>query len=195
LPDAALPVRHAGGLILGHIDDSAAWLLSSHAPRARLVRIDGRRLLLDAEADAVPWPDAAQGLRFRMGTNLLEGLEVAGARPALVAVDAASRAAVVEDGALLVDSAPTGTRVGGAVATLWPGMLIASAADPPSSEDSLLVLSRVGGAWRVAPGIRVGGAVRALAAHADGAATGRVAVAVAAAGRFELLHFEARRRP
>ncbi len=194
-PEAPSPVRHAGGVIIGRAGDPAAWLLTSHAPRPRLVRIEGARLVLDVEAEAAPWPDAPLGLRFRGGTNLLEGLEKGAERPALVTLDPVSRAAVAEDGSLLVNAVSIGLRVGSAIATLWPGSLLASAADPPGAEDALVLVTREGGHWRVAPAIRVAGVVRALAVDAEGAAAARVVVAVVAAGGNELLQFEARPRP
>jgi hypothetical protein len=194
-PEAASPVRHAGGAIIARAGDPAAWLLTSHAARPRLLRIEGARLVLDVEAEAAPWPDAPLGLRFRAGTNLLEGLEAGVTRPALVALDPVSRAAVAEDGTLLVNAAPAGVRVGAAIATLWPGTLLASAAEPPGAEDALILLSRERGRWRLAPALRVAGVVRALAVNPEGAAAARVVVAIATPGGHELVCFEARARP
>lgn len=195
-PEEPATVRHAGGAILGRPGDPAAWLLSSHAPRARLVRIEGGSLVLDAEADAAPWPEAPEGLRFRAGTNLLEGLELDGSRPALIAVDPAAGAAVLEDGGLLVGAVLTEARAGGAVATLWPGALVVSSAEPPGSSDTLVVRSRAGKAWSSGSALRIPGSVRAVAALPTETGAARVAVALArASGGVELRMFEARLRP
>lgn len=188
------PVRHAGGLIVGRPGERAAWVLSSHEARARLVRVDGARLALGDEADAAPWPNAPEGLRFRPGTNLLDGLVVGGAPLTVVSADSASFAVVLEDGALYVDSGATGVRVGGAIASLWHGTLLASAPLPPSEEDALLVLGSEGGAWRAVQRIGVRGTVAAVTAR-GGVGVAEAVVAVVTGGRCELLHLELRLAP
>lgn len=193
-PVAVAPVRHGGGLIVGRPDERAAWLVSSYAEGARLVRIEGPRLLLGDTADAAPWPNADEGLRFRTGTNLVDGLVTGDGAQPIVALDPVSRAVVREDGMLLVDSAPTGMRVGSAIASPWPRTLVASAPDPPSTEDALLVLRNDGSGWEEALRIRVPGVVSALAAR-GGSGASDVVVALASAGGRELLRLELRPEP
>src|SRR5436189_118171 len=83
-------------------------LLSSHAREARLARIDAGRLSLAETAEAAPWPGAREGLRFFAGTNRIDGLAAAGVAQPLLALDVRSRAAVRDDGMLLVNGEETG---------------------------------------------------------------------------------------
>lgn len=193
-PVAVAPVRHGGGLIVGRPDERAAWLVSSYAEGARLVRVDGARLVLGDTADAAPWPGAPEGLRFRPGTNLIDGLATGDGAQLIVALDPVSRAVVREDGMLLVDAVPTGMRVGSAIASPWPRTLVASAPDPPAVEDALLVLRYVGSGWQEALKIRVPGVVSALAARGGSGASDVVVALVSAAGP-ELLRLELRPQP
>jgi hypothetical protein len=189
--EATPPVRHAGALIVGRPDEKAAWLLSSHAPGARLVRVEGARLLLADAADAAPWPAAAEGLRFQPGTNRIEGFATDDGPQPLVAVDPTARALVRDDGMLLVDSSETGVRVGSALASLWPRTLAASAPDPPSARDAVLVLRKQADRWEEELRIEVVGRVAALAGRGDGSAADLLIALLTPAG-CELLHLELR---
>src|SRR5258708_37885577 len=94
-------VATGGGLV---------WAVTSRSPRASLFPVEegGRRLGERVVADALPWPGSPGGLRFRPGTNLLEGtLDGLGAGPFLAATDALMGAAVAPDGRLRM-SAPAG---------------------------------------------------------------------------------------
>jgi hypothetical protein len=189
--EATSPVRHAGALIVSRPDEKAAWLLSSHAQGARLVRVEGARLLLSGAADAAPWPDAPEGLRFQPGTNRIDGFATADGPQPLVALDPISRALVRDDGMLLVDSSETGVRVGSALASLWPRTLAASAPDPPSAQDAVVVLRKQSDRWEEALRIEVFGRVIALAGRGDGGAADLLIALLTPAG-CELLRLELR---
>jgi hypothetical protein len=189
-PLPPLPVRHGGGVIVGVSEEGAAWLASSYLAGAQLVRVDGPRLVLGDVAQAAPWPGAPEGLRFRPGTNLVDGIE---GLP-LVAVDPVSRAVVREDGMLMVDSAAAGFRVGSAVASLWADTLVASAPGPPALGDTLLVLRRSDGLWKQWSSMPVPGTVTAMAARA-GARSADVVVALHTPAGAELLRLEVRTEP
>jgi hypothetical protein len=96
-------VRAPGALLLTS-PDHAIWLLASRLPHALLLSLEGKRLVPRSEADALPWPGAASGLRYRPGTNLIEG-ELAGLGPGpFLAV--ATGAVVSAEGELRVASLP-----------------------------------------------------------------------------------------
>src|SRR6185295_11251550 len=152
--------------------ESACWALTSRTPRAVLYSLDGNRLTATHQADAVPWPRVASGVRFRPGTNLLE-LAAPGGDGPLLALEPEEGWAVAPDGALVrmgvADAAgPAGTppRAGPALARLWPGVLAAASPDPPGEHDRIL-LFRAGAATTTAS-LPVEGAVRALASRRHG---------------------------
>lgn len=160
LPGARVAVRKPGGLIAGPSAGSV-WVMTSRAPLAALFDIDRRGLRRRSEAEALPWP-GGPGLRFRPGTNLIEGT-LAGHPGPFVALDS-SGAAVTADGTLVAaGTALPELRVGNALAALWPGWLVVSSARPPSDEDSLTVLPPDGAALVV----KIAGSVSALAARVE----------------------------
>jgi hypothetical protein len=169
LPGSAQAVRTPGGL-LSPIDETGAfWALASPLPSATLYRIEERRLTEVAQADALPWPGSPEGLRFRVGTNLLQArIASLGPGPYLTvepgfAVDADGRLrdAQVET---VEDDAP---RVGPTLAALGASLLAASRPDPPGVSDEILLLARGVPGWVVQQTLPVEGAVRALAARVD----------------------------
>jgi hypothetical protein len=184
------PVRHGGAVIVGTPSDGAAWLLSSYLERAQLVRVEGPRLVLVETADAAPWPQAPAGLRYKSGTNLVEGMS-ADAELDILALDPMSRAVVREDGTLLLDATPAGIRVGSAIASAWPGMLLASADRAPAGEDRVIAWRRTAGAWEECWSIALPGTVSALAARGD-SRRADVLVALRTATGAELVHLELR---
>jgi len=168
LPGPLLPVRATGGVIVRGQETETFWLLTNRTNAAVLVAIQGDRLVEQRRAGAIPWPNSAQGLRYRTGTNLLEGLPSAlGSGPHL-ALAADGRLAVSSAGALLRADGDTGLRVGPSLASLWPGLLAASSAEPPGAEDSVLILSLESEPPRVVDSFAVEGAIRALGARARG---------------------------
>ena len=191
---ATLPVRRAGAVIIGGPSDGAAWLLATSLEGAQLVRVEGPRLILSDTAIAAPWPQAPAGLRYRPGTNLVDGIGGADAPAAVVALDPAYRAAVREDGMLLLDATPAGIHVGGAVATPWPGVLLASGEGPPGVEDSLSAWRRRGDDWERFWSLSVPGAISALATRSEGRVAD-VVVAIETAAGAELLRLELRSTP
>jgi hypothetical protein len=174
LPGPFEAVRMPGGLLLA-TEGGLVWAVTSRSPRASLFAVDdgGRRLGERLVADALPWPGSPGGLRFRPGTNLLEGtLEGLGAGPFLAVTDAAAGAAVDPEGRLRV-YAPDGPRSsslrsGAGLACLWKGVLAAASAAPPGAADAILILERGDRDWTLADSLPVPGAVRALAALVRG---------------------------
>ena len=164
-------VRSPGGLLRVAEKDAAFWALTSRSPRALLFALDEGRLVERQEADALPWPACPAGLRYRAGTNLIEGSVAGlGQGPFLGLDDSAPALAVSPDGAL-VDGAASGLAVGPAMASLWPGVVATASPRPPGEDDAILVVATrdgSGGGPRLLDSIRVDGAVRALAARARG---------------------------
>jgi len=176
LPGPLAPVRFPGGLLLAVERESSCWAMTSRSPRAVLFSIEGSRLLPVQQADALPWPGAATGARFRTGTNLLE-VGLPGVDTPVLAleaeqgwmVDAGGGLARAGNGAVPSDA----PRVGPALALLWPGVLAAASSDPPGEHDRILLLGEGDpsseGTGRTTTGtLAVDGGVRALAARRQG---------------------------
>jgi hypothetical protein len=187
---APFVVRAPAGLLVATRDD-ALWVLTNRSPTALLFAIEHGRLVRRAEAGAAPWPGCPEGLRYRAGTNLLEGTVAGlGAGPFLAVAGALG---VSPEGR--IDGAASAARVGPSLAPLWTGLMAASAADPPGShEDVLLLGSDPDGVWRTAGTLPMEGAVRALAARVHGE-TARLVAAVEEPGDLtRLVLTELRRR-
>jgi hypothetical protein len=143
----------------------------------------------------VPWPGIANGVRFRPGTNLVEGaLDAVGSGPFLALDgDGAALVAIGADGMLLspggADGPETGPRVGSCVAAPRPGTLVATAPGPPGTRDALLFLDRQPPHAERAR-LPIDGAVRALAARAAGARSRVVAAVEGEGGSTTLLALE-----
>jgi len=177
------PVRGPRGRLRVAERDASFWALTSRSPRAALFAIEGGRLVERHEADALPWPGCPAGLRYRPGTNLLEG-EVArvGPGPFLALEDAALEVAVTADGVLRA-AAEGRLTVGTGLAALWPGVVAVSSPQPPGDKDTVLIVATEGSDGpRVLDSLRVDGAVRALAGRARGNAM-RLVAAVEEPGR------------
>jgi hypothetical protein len=166
LPGSPAPVRTPGGVLTPPDESGAFWALTSRFPLATLYRIEGRGLAEVAQADAMPWPGCAEGLRFRAGTNVLQARVASlGPGPYLTvepgfAVDA--------DGRLLEAETETGEntpRVGPTLAALGRNRLAASRAVAPGAGDEILLLGRDAAGWTLEQALPVEGAVRALAAR------------------------------
>jgi hypothetical protein len=84
LPGPLEVVRAPGALLQASEADGAVWALTSRSPRAVLFAVEGGELVEREQAAALPFPATARGLRFRAGTNLIEGdVEGLGAGPFL----------------------------------------------------------------------------------------------------------------
>ena len=187
------PVRSPGGLLLASED--ALWVLRSGRARAVLLAFDEAGRLLDrVQADVMPWPACPHGLRYRPGTNLLEGeVEGLGDGPFLAV---AGGVAVDAEGRLLVGTAsgprPSTLRAGPSLVSLGNGLFAAASAAPPGPRDTVLLLQRDGDELRLQGEVPVEGAVRALAAGPlDGFV--RLVAAVESEDRVRLVTFEIRR--
>jgi len=191
LPGPPSTVRAPAGLIAAAPAEQAFWALTNRSPRAALFAVAGGRLALREEAAALPWPQSEDGLRFRPGTNLIEGrLQGVGAGP-FVAVG--EGLAVAADGSLL----PRGSsdlRVGTALTALWPGAVAASSALPPGSADSILILATDSQGVRLLDSLPVDGAIRALARQPLGRADRLIAAVEAVDGTFHLVVVDLSRR-
>lgn len=169
LPGPSLPVRSPSGLLLLVENESALWVLRNRSPGAVLYGLEGGVLVKRLEAQAVPFPDAPQGLRYRAGTNLIEGpLPGLGDGPFVAAT--LDGLAVSPDGLLLAASSFAGAdlvepmRVGSALATIGELAVVTSPL-PPGEEDRLMLVT-----WQDTPrallaSLPIEGAVRAVAAR------------------------------
>ena len=178
LPGPLETVRSPGGLLRMAETEGAFWALTSRSPRAFLFAVEDERLVERQDAAALPWPGCPAGLRYRPGTNLVEGV-IAGAvaGPYLGLDDSVPQVTVTADGVLSAGS-DAGPRAGPALAALWPGTVAASSPQPPGGDDAILILDTVAlDGPRLLDSFRVEGAVRALAARARGASV-RVVAAV-----------------
>ena len=173
-------VRHPGGLLLAGREGT--WALTSTSPEAVLAEAEGGRLVARARAQAAPWKGAPAGLRFRAGSDWLEGsLPGLGEGPFLSLE--APDLAVTPAGELLEAAADgprrLGPRVGPALARLWNGWVAAASAAPPGERDQVLLIERgTDGPTDAQPlQVEFEGAVRALASGPRGDSR-RLAVAV-----------------
>lgn len=131
-PPGDVAVRAPAGVIRVVEAERAFWVATNALAQVRLFTWDGSRLAEAQQADALP-----DGVRYRSGTNVLEG----------GAFGAAARLqqglAVSPDGRLgtLETEAPSWTwtalRVGDAVARPWPRVVAASSSRPPGEADAL----------------------------------------------------------
>jgi hypothetical protein len=177
LPFPRSTVRTPGGVLLP--GDDACWALTSGMTRAVLYALEGERLVERADAEVLPWPEAAHGVRFREGTNLLEDGEALLLMPRMdgLAVDSAGRLVALPP---TVDHSPAtaaSPRVGGALAALGGGRVAVSSPAPPGSPDRIQVFERRGDELEKRGEIAVEGTVRALAARRSPAAL-RIAAAI-----------------
>src|SRR5206468_9193110 len=122
----SLPVRFPGGTIYVASGEGAAWVLTSRSPRAVLFGLDNGRLEDRQQAEALFWPRTPRGLRYRPGTNLLEGSVADLGDGPFLRLDPRG-AAVAPDGRLWMAS-PDGPRaidvkVGGGLARPAPEMI------------------------------------------------------------------------
>ncbi len=187
------PVRSPGGLLLAKED--ALWVLRSGRARAALLAFDEAGGLLErVQADVMPWPACPHGLRYRAGTNLIEGeAEGLGGGPFLAV---AAGVAVDAEGRLLVGTAsgprPSALRAGPVLVSLGDRLFAAASAAPPGPRDTVFLLQRSGDELRLLEELPVEGAVRALAC-APLAGSVRLVAAVEGADRVRLIMFEIRR--
>jgi hypothetical protein len=177
LPFPRATVRTPGGVLLP--GDDACWALTSGMTRAVLYALEGDRLVERGDAEALPWPEAAHGLRFREGTNLLEdgGTLLLTPRVDGFAVNAAARlvelSPTVEPGAVPAAS----PRVGGTLAGLGGGRVAVSSPSAPGTPDRIQIFERRGDGLQKRGEIALEGTVRALAARRSRSAL-RIAAAV-----------------
>ncbi len=177
LPLPRATVRTPGGLVLP--GDDAFWALTSGMTRAVLYALEGNRLEERAQAEALPWPETAGGLRFREGTNLLDTPRGLFLTPRFegLAVDAAGRLLPLSPTFEPEATSPGSPQVGGAMAALGEGRVAVSAAGPPGATDRLEVFARRGDTLQHQGVIPVPGSIRALAARRSPSGP-RVAAAV-----------------
>jgi hypothetical protein len=168
-PDPLHPVRAPAALLSVDAAAATAWVLTNGAEKACLVAVDGDHLSVRAQADALPWPGSPQGLRYREGTDWIEGsVEGLGAGPFLTLLHVDRGLGVAPDGRLLDGEAPergggSPMTVGPTLAPLWPGAVAASTARPPGSGDAILVLERGDAGLHETRALPVEGAIRAIA--------------------------------
>ena len=192
LPGPLAPVRFPGGVLLASESESACWALTSRTPRAVLFSLDGSRLTASHQAEAVPWPRLAAGVRLRPGTNLFD-VAGPGLEGPVLAMEPEAGWMVTADGALarMGASEPSGParRAGPALTRLWPGLIAAASPDPPGEHDRILLYRESGDASSAS--LPVEGAVRALASRRRQGGNALLAAALEdAAGGFRVALFE-----
>jgi len=181
-------VRAPAGMIVASESEAALWVLTNELNRATLLGVDGGALQRRVEADALPWPGCRTGLRYRPGTNLLEGdLPGFGEGPFL---SLGAGLALSPEGELLPATGDT-LRLGPPLVPLWKDLIAASSASPPGESDWVQIVS---GERHLLDSLPVEGTIRALASRPgeDGA---RLVVGVEEAQGSHLLVLGLRRRP
>ncbi len=191
LPGPLSTVRFPGGLLLASESESACWALTSRTPRAVLFSLDGSRLTATHQAEVVPWPRIAAGVRLRPGTNLFE-VAGPGLEGPVLAMEPEAGWMVAADGALARMGAtePSGPvrRAGPALTRLWPGLIAAASPDPPGEQDRILLYRESADASMAS--LPVEGAVRALASRRHGGNALLAAALEDLAGGFRVTLFE-----
>jgi hypothetical protein len=172
LPAPLAPVRFPGGTIYLPPAEGAAWVLTSRSPRAVLFGLDNGRLEERQQAEALFWPRTPRGLRYRPGTNLLEGAVADLGDGPFLRLDPRG-AAVAADGRLWMGS-PGGPRafdvkVGGGLARPAPELIAVGGGEPPGPHDTVLLLDARDPARPPLQSLPVEGAVRALGARGTSA--------------------------
>lgn len=130
--------RRPGGLLRAAPVERRVWALASGWGAALLLDPDDG-LAVRGEAEALPWPGSARGVRIRPGTSLLEAdLPGLGSGPFLAlapghALDGRGRL-------LRSDGDPLDLALGIPLAALADGRLLAGSAAPPGEPDALLLI-------------------------------------------------------
>jgi len=191
LPGPLSTVRFPGGLLLAAESESACWALTSRAPRAVLFSLDGSRLTATHQAEVVPWPRIAAGVRLRPGTNLFD-VAGPGLDGPVLAMEPEAGWMVAADGALArmgaTEPSDPVRRAGPALTRLWPGLIAAASPDPPGEQDRILLYRESADASMAS--LPVEGAVRALASRRHGGNALLAAALEDPAGGFRVTLFE-----
>lgn len=193
-------VRAPAGLLVVDPESDAAWIVTNRSVRTWLVAWSDDRLSLRAEAEAAPLPGSARALRYREGTNWIEGtVPHLGSGPFL-AIELAERGwAVTTSARLLSNGAKSGKedderpRVGPTLAALWPGWVAASTDHRPGSGDALLILARHKGVVREIAALPTDESIRALASRRVGTHMRLAVASETAAGATRLILLELKR--
>jgi hypothetical protein len=158
-------------MILLASESHDAWILTNGMARAVLVGVEETQLVLRATADAVPWPGFPSGIRYREGTDILEGVLPEGSPQHLVGLAPGRADLGVTDRGEWVTLSPEGTRtadglrVAPTLAWISTDSLLTSSPTLPSQPDALVELRQHDDTWEVGRRVPISGAVRALAAH------------------------------
>jgi hypothetical protein len=168
-------VRAPAGLIVMDPESDAAWIVTNRSIRTWLVAWSDDRLSLRAEAEAAPVPGSVRALRYREGTNWIDGtVPHLGSGPFL-AIELAERdwavttsARLLSTNAKVVKDESERLRVGPTLAALWPGWLATSTDHGPGSGDALLILARHKGIVREVAALPTDESIRALASRHAG---------------------------
>ena len=172
LPAPLLPVRFPGGTIFLAPAEGTAWVLTSRSPRAVLFGLDAGRLEERQQADALFWPRTPRGLRYRPGTNLLEGSVADLGDGPFLRLDPRGTA-LTPDGRLWMASSEgpraVDVRAGGGLARPAPELIAVAGGDPPGPRDVVLLLDARDPGRPPLQSLPVDGAVRALGARGTAA--------------------------
>src|SRR5439155_1646683 len=168
----SLPVRFPGGTIYVASGEGAAWVLTSRSPRAVLFGLDNGRLEDRQQAEALFWPRTPRGLRYRPGTNLLEGSVADLGDGPFLRLDPRGTA-LTPDGRLWMASSEgpraVDVRAGGGLARPAPELIAVAGGDPPGPRDVVLLLDARDPGRPPLQSLPGDGAVRALGARGTAA--------------------------
>jgi hypothetical protein len=135
--------RRPGGLIRAAATSPDFWVLRSGWTEALLFAYEdganGITWVPKGGAEALPWPSAPSGLRFRPGTNVFQGAVEGLSTVALLALSSDGALGVDADNVLRHSDGGPAVRVGSAVARPWADVAVA-AAPALSPPDSLIAL-------------------------------------------------------
>ena len=196
LPLPRRRVRAPAALLAPDETGAVAWILTNGIEEALLVEVEQDRIVEHARASVLPWPGSSSGLRFREGTNWIEGdVPGLGTGPFLALSRGEPARAVTPEGVLqsAASSTQSGPVVGGTFAPLWPGAFVSSTANPPGVPDAVVVFEEGEEGPSKALMIPVDGAVRALAAQ-ETAKGARLVASVEAPGGCRVLLVSLERR-
>jgi hypothetical protein len=134
--------RRPGGLLRVAAGTPDFWVLRTGWPEALLFTYqdgDGGVWVTKGGAEAIPWPLAPNGLRFRPGTNVIEGTIDGLTGSSFLALSADGAVAVDADNLLHHPDGGVPLRVGAAAARPWADVAL-TASPTLSPPDSLLAI-------------------------------------------------------
>jgi hypothetical protein len=190
--------RRPGGVIRASAGAPDFWVLRSGWPEALLFAYEegahGITWIAKGGALALPWPEATNGLRFRPGTNVLEGVVEGLPGTSFLALSADGALGVDAEGVLHHPDGGPALRVGSAVARPWTDVALATA-PVFGPVDSLLAIPLPLSPGAVAKTVAsVDGAIQALATFVEKDSAVVLVGVRATDATYQVLRIDLRRR-